>query len=211
MWGNSTKCLYVQDDAAVRIQSPQEVAKRTFVLWAVGLRAEGVDQHECHKIIRVLDLWHAASPEEKAFLHDPDPDPELSQSLVWRLEAIWVLLWALGHIEDLPWPSDMCDVPRIVNVLKPHESDPHFIEEAGLIPTATILDAQDLTVKIHWAIRDAYIKGTWIPEDLDWRHDNGVAVSMCPAVGVVEQRHHALNWILKFMDSDNWDDADTPT
>lgn len=211
MWGDATKCLYVGDDDEVRVRDAADVAKRTLVLWAVELRAEGVDQDECHEIISKMDLWHAVSPEEKAFLQDPNPDPDLCQSLVWRLEAMWVLMWALGHLDDLPWPTGMCDVPKLVKALNPHESDPLFIKNAKLLPTATLLDAQDLTMKIHWAIRDAYIKGLCIPEDLDWRRDDGMPVPMCAVVGVVEQRHHALNWILKFMDPENWDVVDTPT
>ncbi len=143
MWGDASKCLYVQDDAEVEVQSPQEVAKRTLVLWAVELRAEGLGQKESHQIISTLGLWPALSPEEKKFLNDPDPDPDLCRSLVWHLEAIWVLLWALGHLPELPWPSGMCEVPKLVEAIKPYESDPAFIEHAALLPTATLLDAQD--------------------------------------------------------------------
>ena len=211
MWGDATKCLYVEDDAGAKLRSPQDVARRAMVLWALTLRADGIDQEECQEIISALDLWPAVSPEEKTFLHDPDPDPELARSLVWRLEAAWVLLWALGHIKDLPWPAGMCDVQTIGDVLSPNESEQRFIDEAKLIPASTILDAQDLTLKIHWAIRDAYIKGLGLPVDLDWRNAERLPISACPSVGVVEQRHHVLNWIVSSDSSENWDNIDTPT
>lgn len=91
------------------------------------------------------------------------------------------------------------------------EGDPSFIASATLLPIKTILDAQDLTMKIHWAIRDAYVKGFSIPGNLDWRNEDCAPVHMCPSVAVVEQRHYALNWILKFMEPENWDEVDTPT
>src|SRR5262249_51393009 len=141
------------------------------------------------------------------------PDPEECRRLTWRLESIWVLLWALGHVDELDWPSGMCDVPRLVKLVNPHECDPAFITTARLRPISELLDAQDLIMRIHWAIRDAFLhRGGQIPTDLDWSvHRDWVSVTMSPAVGVVEQRHHTLNWLVNFLDPEDWDHVDTPT
>lgn len=205
--------LFVSDDDEVTLQSPQEVARRTLVLWAVELRAEGIPQKEAIGLIEGLDLWDSVSPEEKRFLQDDNPDPAESQELVWRLESIWVLLWALGYVEDLNWPSGMCDVPKLVEILKPHESNASFITDAKLRSKTEILDAQDLIMRIHWAIRDAHLNhGGIIPDDLDWSQDyNAVTVTMSAAVGVVEQRHYTLNWLVNFLKPKDWDHVDTPT
>ncbi|QDU94683.1 DUF4272 domain-containing protein [Lignipirellula cremea] len=205
--------LFVDDDEEVTLQSPQDVARRTLVLWAVELRAEGISQEEAIELIEGLELWDSVSPEEKRFLQDDDPDPTESQELVWRLESIWVLLWALGYVEELNWPSGMCDVPRLVEILKPNESNPAFITDAKLRSKAEILDAQDLIMRIHWAIRDAHLNhGGIIPDDLDWSQDyNAVSVTMSAAVGVVDQRHYTLNWLVKFLKPKDWDHVDTPT
>ena len=205
--------LFVSDDKEVNLQSPKDVASRTLVLWAVELRAEGMPQQEALDLIEGLDLWDSVSPEEKRFLQDDDSDPEESQTLVWRLESIWVLLWALGYIDELSWPSGMCNVPKLVEILKPHESNPAFITDAKLRSKAEILDAQDLIMRIHWAIRDSHLNhGGTIPEDLDGSQDhNAVSVTMSAAVGVVEQRHYALNWLVNFLEPEDWDHVDTPT
>src|SRR5262249_36620976 len=116
--------LFVEDDNEVRIQSPDEVARRTLVLWAVELRAEGVPQAETLGLIEQLDLWKSVSPSEKAFLENKSPSPDECQWLTWRLESIWVLMWALGHIENFDWPSGMCDVPKLAGLLGPREDDP---------------------------------------------------------------------------------------
>ncbi len=205
--------LFVNDDEEVKLQTPQEVARRTLVLWAVALRGEGIPKDEAVGLIEQQNLWGSVSPEEKQFLEDDDPDPQMCQSLVWRLESIWVLLWALGYIEDLQWPSGMCDVPKLAEILNPHESNPEFITQAKLRKKAEILDAQDLILRIHWAIRDAYLnQGGMIPDNLDWSKDYElIHVSMSPAVGVVEQRHHTLNWLVRFLNPESWDDVDTPT
>lgn len=205
--------LFVEDDDEVQIQPPDEVARRTLILWAVELRAEGVPQEETLGIIEQRDLWHSVSPSEKAFLENKSPSPDECRSLVWRLESIWVLMWALGYIESLDWPGDMCDVPRLAGLLSEFEDDAAFITSAKLRPTSEILDAQDLTMRIHWAIRDAYLhRGGMLPVGLDWSQDDDwVPVTLSVEVGVVEQRHYTLNWLVKFLDPEGWDDVDTPT
>ena len=107
----------------------------------------------------------------------------------------------------------MCDVPNLAGILKHQEANPEFITGAQLRPTAKILDADDLIMRIHWAIRDAHLNhGALIPEDLDWsRESEMVPVTRCAAVGVVEQRHHTLNWLVNFADPEDWDSVDTPT
>jgi hypothetical protein len=122
-------------------------------------------------------------------------------------------MWALGYIEGLDWPAGMCDVPRLAKLISPHEFDPHFISSASLRPVAEILDAQDLTMRIHWAIRDAYLReGGMVPGNLDWSEEGDfVPVTYCAAVGVVEQRHYVLNWLVNFLNPADWDHVDTPT
>lgn len=205
--------LFVDDDAEVKLQSPQDVARRTLVLWAVVMRAEGMPQEEAVGLLENLDLWGSVSPEEKLFLQDDDPDDDKCQALVWRLESLWVLLWALGYIDVLDWPSGMCDVPKLVQCLQAHEANSEFITNAKLRSTAEILDAQDLIMRIHWGVRDAYLhRQGIIPKDLDWSQDFDIVhISKSPAVGVVEQRHYTLNWLTNFLDPVDWDHVDTPT
>src|SRR5262245_3395220 len=165
--------LFVDDDKEVKIQPPDEVARRTMVLWAVELRAEGVPQAETLGIIEQLDLWKSVSLSEKAFLENESPSSDECQRLVWRLESIWVLMWALGHVEQLDWPSGMCDVPKLAGLVSPHEADAGFITSSRLRSASEILDAQDLVMRIHWAIRDAYLhQGGMIPAGLDWSQDD---------------------------------------
>lgn len=205
--------LMVDDDEEVRLQSASEVSKRLLVLWAVELKAEGVPQAEMIQLIEKLQLWPSVSPSEKKFLENLNPDPEECRKLVWRLESIWVLLWALGYVEQLDWPSGMCDVPQLVELVRPMEDDPVVITKAKLRPVAEILDAQDLIMRIHWAIRNAYLhQDGLIPDGLDWSGDcDWVPVSMSASVGVVEQRHYTLNWLVNFLEPSDWDHVDTPT
>src|SRR5262245_48398950 len=89
--------LFVADDVEVKLQPPDEAARRTLVLLAVVLRADGVSRADTLQLIEQFDLWKTASPLERAFLETTNPSPEECQRLMWRLESMWVLMWALGH------------------------------------------------------------------------------------------------------------------
>jgi Domain of unknown function (DUF4272) len=203
--------LFVDDE--VKIQPAEEVARRTMVLWAVELRAEGVPHGETLGIIEQLDIWKSVSPREKKFLENQHPDPGECQQFIWRLESLWVLMWALGYIDRLDWPSDQCDVPKLAGILGLHETDKEFITSARLRPVSEILDAQDLIMRIHWAIRDAYLhQDGMIPVGLNWSQDDDwVPVTLSEEVSIVEERHYTLNWLVKYVKPDNWDNVDTPT
>jgi len=204
--------LCVEDDERVRVQSPAEVARRVMTLWGVNLRAEGFPQSKALEVIEGLDLWECLTAGEEAFLMAVEVDSYEARKRVWRLEAIWVLLWALGHVKQLDWPSGMCDAEHLVRVVIPREGDMAFIAEAKLRPVAELLDAQQLTLNIHWAIREAYLNhGGLVPEELDWTKKKRVPIDACAPPLVVEERHHALNWLLNTYDSKDWDAVETPT
>jgi hypothetical protein len=121
-----------------------------------------------------------------------------------------VLVWALGDLE-LNWPTGFCDVPRLTKTVMGYEKQLDFVTAATLRPKAEILDAVQLTMLQHWAIRDAYIHKRPIPADLDWTGKAEMQpVTGAPVTGAVAERHHAINWLTRLNDAD-WDDVDTPT
>jgi hypothetical protein len=177
------------------------------------LRADGVSRDETLGLIERHELWDAVSSSEKTFLVSASTDGDECRQLVWRLESIWVLLWALGQTDQLDWPSKQCDVSELVELLKNFMAEPGPLTASELRPISEILDAQDLILRIHWAIRDAFLnQASMIPEDLDWSGKSEmVPLTHCGGVGVVEERHHALNWLANVMNSTEWDGVDTPT
>ncbi len=202
--------LFIDDDEETTLREPAEVARRLLVLSAVTYLADGGDRLKARKLVDCNGLWPHVSPEERTLLDAEATDDDLARKLLWRLEGMWVLTWALGHL-DLPWPAGFCDVPRLTTTVMDCEKQADFISKAKLRPKEEVLDAVQLTLLQHWAIRDAYIHQRHIPVDLDW---TGGAEMMpvvgCPTTGVVAERHHALNWLVRFGNAD-WDDVDTPT
>lgn len=205
-----SSALFFGEDEKTTLREPAEVARRLLVLFAVTYLADAGDRQKAVEIIERHDLGPHVTPEERELLEGEETNPDLARKLLWRLEGLWVLAWALGELE-LPWPAGFCDVPQLTTTVRHCEAREDFVKDAKLRPKTEVLDAVQLTLLQHWAIRDAFIHQREIPVDLDWTGKaEMMAVRGCPTTGVVAERHHALNWLVRFDDAD-WDDVDTPT
>ena len=183
----------------VVLRSPVDVLHRACSLLACAIRAEGLNSGDplpvSHFREHLPEAFVALSPSEQAFLSTDAPEHQAVVNHAWRYEAVWVLEWALGLVDTLPFPTTICDVPRTARTLI--EADrAALLDSASLRPTEEILDAVDQHFRLHWAVREARRTGNATPGDLD--------------PGVIAERHYALNWLVRFQDAD-WDDVDTPT
>jgi hypothetical protein len=211
--------LYVDDDEDAELRTPIEVAHRALVLWMVARAAERViGRKPAASFLRQSGLWDFVSPHEQAFLEDEAPDARRSNSFVWRLEALVALLWALGHLDALYWPDRKCDRRLLKHILQGNLTLPSALLEPRLRPKSEILDEQNLALKQHWAVRNTMLK-SGLPSDLifTFRRTNALGFytvfsKKCRLnMGVVAERHHALNWLSRYPSSAGWDDVDTPT
>lgn len=71
-----------------------------------------------------------------------------------------------------------------------------FIETARLRSLSVIRREQDKVYNLNWACRDAAINGKKTPKSINPE--------------VVQERHHALNWLVND-DGEDWDDVSTDT
>lgn len=204
--------LWSPDDAEVTLREPGQVAQRVFALWAVSLRGEGISTKEIWTEFldrTMVEPWFTG--EERRFLNQDTPDPTEAADLVWRLESMWVLVWALGHLPRLSWVDQMCDTRQLMEIVVPASTDSTFVNHAKLRSKSEILDARELAMRQHWAIRDAYLNQRQIPANLDWKNPTEMIPAAPSMAGrLVEERHHCLNWLIRFGNTD-WDNVDTPT
>jgi len=105
------------------------------------------------------------------------------------------MLWALGFVDTLPFPADICDVPKIVGIINRYTTYDSFLAASVLRSKEEILDETDLIYRYNWACVDARINN----RSMDTIN-----------TGVVLERHHALNWLTTYCDQD-WDDVTTDT
>jgi hypothetical protein len=185
----------IESEEETTPRSAEDMAKRAVGLCAVALRGEGLKHEEVISLLNGQDVWASVTPEEKKFLLKKKPTGQEIINFKWRYESLWVLLWALGHVEDVGQPTSICDVQSAVRMVLDIPSE-DFILRAKSRPIAEILDEADLIYRYDWAVVDARIKGEDPPGNLH--------------PGVVYERHYALNWLIGYMDQE-WDDVTTDT
>ncbi|HEY0062043.1 MAG TPA: DUF4272 domain-containing protein [Telluria sp.] len=177
----------------VVLRSEEEVIGRVKALLLCALRAEsclaGQPMSVAELFGKILGADDQITPGEKAYLDLEAPTPHHSVQLLWRYEAVYLLLWSLGLVAELPYPPQPCDASECVRLLGE-------LPKGKLRDPAEILDALDLHYRLHWSIRERRRKEQPEAEGID--------------AGVVSERHHALNWLVRFQHA-AWDDVDTPT
>ncbi|GFI23716.1 hypothetical protein IMSAGC011_02506 [Lachnospiraceae bacterium] len=116
-------------------------------------------------------------------------------SMTWKYEAYWVLLWALGIVEQLDYPSEACDCEFAIHVVADCDNMEQFMEKVKLRDISEILDEADLIFRYDWACTDARIHEEEPPAGLD--------------PDVVYERHCGLNWLIDADKEDDWDNVST--
>lgn len=185
--------------AETSLRPPQEVARRMMSLTLVAIRAESVNNGEPIPVEEMRDRFPAVfdslTPAERSFIENQRPDQQDLIDHAWKYEAADTLRWALGRSEELAPATGICDVPATAGDLV-HNGPDAILEAVSLRPVEQILDQADLHLRLHWAIRQAGVDGVEPPAGL--------------LPGVVQERRHALNWLMRFEGAD-WDDVTTPT
>ena len=106
-------------------------------------------------------------------------------------------MWAASLVDDLPLPRKETETGEIVSRLPGVDQSPWpLIRGLHLRRKPVILDASDLIYRLHWAARQAGLDGKPPPSGL--------------ITGVIQEWHHAINWITRYEDQD-WDEVSTDT
>ncbi len=185
----------------------EEVCRRAAALLIVSLYSEcRVGDHLSYEKARefvdpIIESYGAEesffSPEEWAYLNDPNSDEKTQIQYAWQYENLWVMEWALGLTDDLFWPTRICDVPQSVRMMREYPSMAELAAAARPRPRKELLDQADLIYRIHWACVDARVMNMPAPQELE--------------EGVVMERHRALFWLAGCDGMRGWDDVDLST
>lgn len=186
----------IESDHSVELRSAEDVGIRIMCLYCVVGAAFTGAVEPIADYLRANRLWDHLSPNEVEFLTNPIQEED-SMNLGWRVEAMSLLMWAVGLFDELPLPTGQTDNDEVLERLPLDRKDPWpFIHGLELRPKAEILDASDLIYRLHWAVRQARIEGSPPPGGLD--------------PGVVYEWHYAINWLTKY-DDEEWDEVSTDT
>lgn len=180
----------------VELQPASVVASRCLVLYAVMAAGKKVSREILVDWLAREGAWEAVSPEEGEFLRSVSPTNQQMMDATWRCEGLASLLWAMCALPELPSMGVLCNVPQIRAVLPELGAETSsFIRGAVLRDRGEILAVLEDTFQAHWHIRDAELNGKPRPVGLN--------------IGVVSERHRALNWLVSR--GIDWDDVTTDT
>jgi hypothetical protein len=185
----------IEDETEALVRTKTEIATRALALLIVAVKAEGLEQEVVEIIADKYDLQRAFTPKEKLFIRHSTPSQHDKTQFIWRYEAAWPLLWALGYVEELSPPTHICDVAAAVTFLQQSTKE-QFLSDSKLRSISEILNETDLIYRYHWAVVDARVNELSIPSN----------INSC----VVMERHYALNWLIGYMEQE-WDDVSTDT
>ena len=187
--------LFVDPEDKVTIRSQDIVVDRALALCYIGLKSEGLEQQYLDKMDKDYNIMPKLTPNEKTYATAKQPTEQQKIDANWRYESLHVMLWALGFIDTLMYPDQMCNVANDVKII--HElTEKQFRLKAKLRSKKEILDNADLILRLNWACVSARLKNEPAPGQLD--------------KGVVFERHHSLNWLINYMNQE-WDNVTTDT
>ena len=180
------------------IRSPIEAAYRALALFSVVAVAQGANRTEIIDWLTEHDLWEKLAPTEVVFLNSADPTQKQVINAGWLSERLIMILWALGAVHQLPPPDEQCDTADFLTILPPFASVSvaDFIGSGRLRSASDLIEMADEILSLHWAARDATIKGRSTSPSVD--------------IGIIQERHHAINWLIGY-DGQDWDEVTTDT
>lgn len=198
---------YIEGISEAKIRSAEEMADRATALLAVSLYSECMLGHGMSTAeARAYAEEHALnrfggdkvfSPKEKAYFYNDAATEKEKIAYSWQYENLFVMDWALGLVDNLPFPDAICDVPLSVRVLKPFANREELLAAAKPRSGEELLDACDLIFCLDWACVDARVYGLPAPSGMDG--------------GVTQARHKTLNWLVGSDEGAEWDHVGTNT
>jgi hypothetical protein len=184
----------IEDETQVKVRTREEIAFRALALLTVSMKGAGLDNASVQKLVEGYGLTPRFTPDERRFIRNATPSERDRVQFSWRYEAAWVLLWSIGYVDDLGKPAGSCDVDAAIAMMR-KRSATQFVADAKLRPLSDIVEQADRIYRYHWAVVEANVS-------------NGKLGGLDPDVTM--ERHHALNWLIGYMDAD-WDDVSTDT
>ncbi|MDE7395362.1 MAG: DUF4272 domain-containing protein [Clostridiales bacterium] len=147
--------------------------------------ANGDDVKESRKFFkRLLKSYGVAKdllPIEESVFKGKCTEQDVT-NVIWTYEANWVLLWALGKIETLDFPKDVCKTEEAIAAIQSFAHVDDFIKDCELRSPDEILDALDQYYCYHWACVEKRIKPDTNIGELN--------------PDVVVERRKALEWLI---------------
>lgn len=182
----------------IHVPSIVEIARRCICLFSCALCAEctlaeggsralGISEYE--HILDIYPIETDLTEKERTFLYGQEPEEIVSMQFTWKYESCAVLLWALGLYEIDPSFQSLCDVPGIAKTIRSFTSIEALCQQTRR-SDEEILELHTRVLYYDWSCVEAHIHNQQL---------KGIEP------GVIQEFHHALNWLCSAFGTRNWD------
>ncbi|MFC9540333.1 DUF4272 domain-containing protein [Lysinibacillus sp. NPDC056959] len=147
-------------------------------------------------MLRTYKVENYLTENERDFLQASEPDVQEAINISWQYEAYWTLIWALGFVEELDFPDEVCDCEYAIQVVSNCETFEQFYLQAVMRSQEEILDEADKIYRYHWACVDSRIQERPAPVGMN--------------ESIVMERRRGLFWMIGHR-NEEWDSISMDT
>ena len=185
----------IEEASDVKLKSVDEICKRAIAsLLSIQLACDIIEGNNYEEsrdyfitFLRQFDVENNLLPKEKK-LFDGTYTMADAVNVSWTYESYWALCWALGLINKMGFPKDVCNTKIAISFVSICNSYDDFKKKVKLRDIDEILDMLDLYYRYHWATVENSMTGTTEIKDLN--------------LEVVAERRRGLEWLIK--SNDDW-------
>ena len=170
------------------LKSTEEVFKRIVGLWC----AAGYAHTNCSpffpKYVETHNIHEWLTGPERKFVFTEKPPVKDTIHFSWRSEHLYFLLWCAGIIPKIELPTGQSSIGDAFDLFPQDLEPPTVLEQAvNLRSREEIVDWEEMLYEVHGALRRGKLKKTKI------------------SIEVVQEWHHAVNWILDVCPGESWE------
>ena len=185
----------IEESKDVKLKSVDRICRRAIAsLLSIQLACDIIEGNNYEEsrdyfinFLRQFEVEDYLLPMEKK-LFDGTYKMADAVNVSWTYESYWALCWALGLINKMGFPKDVCNTKLAISFVSICNSYNDFKKKVKLRDIEEILDMLDLYYRYHWATVENSMTGTTEIKDLN--------------LEVVAERRRGLEWLIK--ENDDW-------
>jgi hypothetical protein len=172
------------------IRTVTELSQRAYCLLAIAIRGEGIKGDPMKQFIEEKKIG-GFSVSEAEFMDKEEPIQDELELARLRYESLYVLLWAMGLVDQIPKPNEEAPLDEIMEVISAPDRD-EFEQRIRVREPWQILDETDFYLRCYVSCDAARERGADIPKLLN--------------TDLVFERLMAFAWLIK-LGNKSWDDV----
>lgn len=182
------------NDEDIMFVSAEAIAKRIVILTYLNFIVDNtIPKTEVVEFLQKQDVWTDVSPSEQVLFLATSISQKEAAIIAWQVESIFLLLWCINKIEDMPIPNKECNLDLVIQQLPKYLQDTQpFISSASLRNEEEIYNMLEVLNRFYQTAKEFTQKKQQLPLNL-----NSI---------IIDERYHTINWVCGIYN--NWDDVE---